>query len=702
MDFFRRLRLATKILLPVIAVLVVFLGFLTWQIKDRTSEAILAVATRELESTAGQYGESVGSFFNASVAKAEGFAQTIRSALERRTPMTREIYIDLLWGLFEHNDRFVGGGTAWEPNTFFSQTDADYANTLGSNSKGRFIPYLVPGSPVVLLEDTLDQDEYYAVPKRENRSHLTDPYMYPVLGKDVLMTTASGVIRGPDGAFRGVVTIDVLLDTIVEIVNGIKIYDTGRASVITQDGLVVAHPEARYTQTPTRIFDINQVSDQAGLRSALSRGVSFSETHDLSGIEKIYYYYPIRIEATGQIWYLATEVPTSEVFAAATHIAYVTLALCLGTIVLVAGVVFAVVRISVKPIGELAVFSREIANGNMEAQIDDRSFGGEVRDLSTALKSMLSFLLSNVKTQVQSRDEATRRESEIVRQKANAEALTADFRRSSVEVLGGVEMGSVGLVKDAKEMQEASLVLKQQTATVASGSERASMSVENVASAAEELSASIREIGRQVDHSSQLSATTMEDARATNDIVQGLVAASGKIGEVVQLINDIASQTNLLALNATIEAARAGESGKGFAVVANEVKSLANQTAKATDEISSQIGAVQDSTQRAVGAINVIVERIDELSHVSSAIAGAVQEQSAATQEIAGSVQAAAAATHEVTASIARAVEAAATTEQTADRVLNTAVDLGHKASGMKESVEHFVGGLEKALNPKT
>ena len=194
-----------------------------------------------------------------------------------------------------------------------------------------------------------------------------------------------------------------------------------------------------------------------------------------------------------------------------------------------------------------------------------------------------------------------------------------------------------------------------------------------------------------VEQSNQASKSASEEASRTNETVKGLAESSAKIGEVVNLINDIAAQTNLLALNATIEAARAGEAGKGFAVVANEVKHLANQTAKATEEISGQIGTVQSQTRNAVEAIGLIVKRIEDISHISTTIASAVEEQSAATAEIAGNVQQVAQSTSLVNQSIGEVSDAAIATGAASQQVLSSAQSLSMEAEHLKGVVTSFL-----------
>jgi len=274
------------------------------------------------------------------------------------------------------------------------------------------------------------------------------------------------------------------------------------------------------------------------------------------------------------------------------------------------------------------------------------------------------------------------------------QSLTSAFDRAVTQGMDTVAVASTGLESTAQSMAANADRTSHQASGLAAATEQASASVQSVASAAEELSASIKEISRQVEQSSAISRTASEEANRTNATVQGLAQSSTRIGEVVKLINDIASQTNLLALNATIEAARAGDAGKGFAVVANEVKSLANQTARATDEISAQIGAVQAATREAVSAIAGIVGRIGEINQIAGAIASAVEAQSAATAEIARNVQQAATGTGQVSANIGAVTLAAAETGSAAADVLTSARALSRQAADLKGVVGTFLNDV--------
>ncbi len=296
-------------------------------------------------------------------------------------------------------------------------------------------------------------------------------------------------------------------------------------------------------------------------------------------------------------------------------------------------------------------------------------------------------------------------ESEQVEQEKRAEEekrrtmnkMADDFQASVGGVVDTVSSASTQLQSSAQSMTSTSEQTSSKATAVAAASEEASTNVQTVASAAEELSSSISEISRQVSQSTEISGTAVKAAEQADEMVQGLAMSAQKIGEVVELITDIADQTNLLALNATIEAARAGEAGKGFAVVASEVKNLANQTAKATEEISSQIGGIQGATADSVKAIQGITKTIGEISEISTAISAAVEQQGAATSEIARNVEQAASGTNDVSSNIGSVTEAASEAGQSAEQVLNAANELSQQSEKLKAEVDKFMAQVRSA-----
>jgi methyl-accepting chemotaxis protein len=367
--------------------------------------------------------------------------------------------------------------------------------------------------------------------------------------------------------------------------------------------------------------------------------------------------------------------------------------LLIAALAFAVGCMMAVRRRVLAPLQVIKTAMLKVANGDLtaEAPFSDRT--DEIGALAGALATFKANAVEKVRIEDEQRDrhgQATQRQKTIEASIVAFEAQIGDALKSLMDAAGQMRSTS-------DEMSAISHKTNSQVASAAQASEEASTNVQTVAASSEELSASINDISRQVTHAAGIAGRAVDETKQTDGTVQGLAESAERIGEVVKLINDIAGQTNLLALNATIEAARAGEAGKGFAVVASEVKSLANQTAKATEEISAQIAAVQKVARDAMDAIKGIGNTIGEVSAVATSIASAVEEQGAATQEITRNTQEAARRTRDASANITGVTAGANATGAAAQNVKSAAETLGLRTDQLRRQVDDFLATIRAA-----
>lgn len=347
-----------------------------------------------------------------------------------------------------------------------------------------------------------------------------------------------------------------------------------------------------------------------------------------------------------------------------------------------------------RPIRALEAAMRDIASGNHGIAVPGANRRDEIGSMAVAVEVFKDGL--GEAEQLRTARESQRERAQTERREA-MQTLAVRFESGVGAVADAVSSAAGELRVTAQSMSSTAEESMRQTETVAHASEEATQSAHAVAAAIEELNASISEIAQQVNESARVAGTAASQAEVTNREVQGLAVAAQKIGDVVRLISEIAAQTNLLALNATIEAARAGDAGRGFAIVASEVKALATQTSKATDEITAQVSAIQNATQSSVTSIQGITSTISQVNEIASAIAAAVEEQAAATLEIARNVAEAARGTGEVSENISGVSAAARDTGQAANRVVESAADLSRSGIELKEQVKTFLAEVRTA-----
>jgi methyl-accepting chemotaxis protein len=346
------------------------------------------------------------------------------------------------------------------------------------------------------------------------------------------------------------------------------------------------------------------------------------------------------------------------------------------------------VRSITNPLSLITSLMGRLAQGDREITVPFTEKGDEVGKLARALDIFRRQAIA-LEQQAEEQRQAEVRNVELLA--AERRSIAGKFEARVMDLITGSFASSSDMHGTAKNMSNVANEALSQASSAATAAAAATANVQTVASASEELYTSISEISRQVAESARISNDAAKETQRINAMMADLSASAGRIGEVVKLVNDIASQTNLLALNATIEAARAGDAGKGFAVVAGEVKSLATQTAGATDEITTQISAVQAGTDRAVQAIRNIGTVIEQVRQIASGIASAVQQQGVATQEISRSVSQAASGTNQVSTNVSGLTKAAAATETVAKKVLTVAGDQASYAERLRSEITDFL-----------
>jgi len=397
----------------------------------------------------------------------------------------------------------------------------------------------------------------------------------------------------------------------------------------------------------------------------------------------------LRVEGTR-----ATDDAQASVVATIARVSFMLMVMS-GVIVLIGIVVsWGLARSITNPIVNMVGVLKKLAAHDHSFEIPDTTRRDEIGQMAAAAQVFKNGMieadrLRAERTEVEQRTAAQR--------KADMNRLAGDFEAAVGKIIETVSVASNELEASAGTLTTTADRGQELTTIVAGASEEASANVQSVASATEQMSSSVDEISRQVQESANIAREAVDQARKTNEHVSQLASAASRIGDVVELINTIAGQTNLLALNATIEAARAGEAGRGFAVVASEVKALAEQTAKATGEISQQITGIQDATNHSVDAIRAISGTIGRMSEICATIASAVEEQGAATREISRNVQQAAQGTKEVSANIIDVQHGANQTGTASSQVLSAAKSLSSENNRLKKEVEKFLSTVRAA-----
>ncbi len=657
-------------------------GYAGWSSFHQATEDAERTVQAVVDGTARQ----VTNYIQPAIDVAETTARAVEGARQAGVPRTA--LAELGSSVIHANQRFVGVTIAFEPNGYDGRDAEFIGQKPQQDEQGRYVPYYfnkadgTVGIEPLIMTVEAGIEGWYLAPLKNGRTTLVPPYIYPVEGKDVLMSTVSVPIMG-DGKGIGIATVDFDMTKLQQALAEIKPLGAGDVMLVSDVGTWASNADSKSLGQP--VADGDPVKAWLGAQGPI-------EASDDAGYR--YFVTPVVFHGPAETWKLVVRVPEAAIVGPAIRSAQVNAAVIVAILLGGVALFWWMGGAMARPIVGLASLTRAIANGELDREVSGVERKDELGDLSRAVAVLRDGQVE--RRRLAEQQEEGKRNAEAERKRVMldlANRLDANVKR----VLGSVEMSMKGLQDDAQSMNRLAVESSQQVVAVSSATQQASANVQTVAASSEELSASIAEISGQVAKSTTVAHDAVSEIDQANATMSELVDSSQKIGAVIRLINDIAEQTNLLALNATIEAARAGEAGKGFAVVASEVKNLANQTSKATEEITGQISTMRSATDEVAKAMGNVTTTIQQVNEISSSIAAAVEEQSAATREISANAQQAAAGTHQVSDSIGAVADAATQTGAAANRVLGATETLAAETAALAHEVEEFIAQIRSA-----
>jgi methyl-accepting chemotaxis protein len=695
---FKNYSITTKLMLgsliSLFGVLVIGVAVITFRASNLTEDASVYTARQvALKEVA-----LVQSNFNIAQTAAKDIAQ-VSETLVNNGNFDRKLHERVIHDMLKSNPVVNGLWSVYLPDKFDGR-DADFANFDAlHDASGQFRPYYfrkpdgsIDGEPTSPVSLDKQQDASWFFNSYNKRGFsVSRPYTYEAGGNTVVAISFSMPIMR-NGEVVGVAGSDMSTMEIARSLMASKPFETGNVYMISENGIWLAHANPAFLGKNIDETHAN-AADYAALKEILKnrKGVTLEGYSEALQSDVVREIYPLHISGAEGALYIVANIPTSTIFETA-H-AITTLIIAVGVVLMLALAIVLWItgrKVIRTPIAATIQTIQSLMGGDYNTRIDFTDRNDEIGEINKALVVFKEASLEREKMAAAQQAEDTKR----LRRAEKMEQLINTFSNSVGTLMQSMGGALHGLNDAAQSLSTSAQQTSGQSTAVAAASEQASANVETVAAASEELFASVREIGRQVESSSQIASHAVTQATDTNDKIEGLARSASQIGEVVKLINDIANQTNLLALNATIEAARAGEAGKGFAVVANEVKSLANQTARATEDITQQIQGIQTETTDAVGAIQKITRTIEDMNAITSSISAAVEEQGAATQEISRNVQEASQGTQEVSSNIAGVSTAANTTKDASDSVFVSAKQLQDEADRLQRDVDDFLTGI--------
>ncbi|SNY90748.1 methyl-accepting chemotaxis sensory transducer with Cache sensor [Cohaesibacter sp. ES.047] len=702
---FSRMMITTKMLVASIATLTIVLAIGIAVIAWQSSSITQNLSLEQARSIAKREAAEVKNTLEYGLVSASNMTHAL-AALKEQKDVSREVWTAILQKTLQNNNKLSGTWGAVIGDKLDGK-DGKFINTEHHDASGIWRPYFFRnpngsiGFRTISDMDTKSEGElaWFYGAYNSGKPYMTDPYSWDMGGRTVVGVSIGIPIKDGSGDTIGVAGTDLILTDLSEMLASEKPLGTGSVHLLSKSGKWVAHHDQSLLG---KDWAEQRASADLEHKSAVLNAVksaspySYEGHSNTLGEDVVRIIEPVTFGDTGQAMALVINVPIKTLSADSQHILNAVLLVGLVLMLATGGALFIVGRSVIsRPLTTTIESIRALVNRDYNVKLSYLDRQDEIGQINQALEV---FRDSSQKAEQLSHEQEQEQREQIKRAE-QVNTLAHEFDKQISGLLQTV-------ARSVDELTSASITLtngaddtSKRSNAVAAASEEATTNVETVASAAEELFSSVNEIDRQVGQSNQIAENAVTQALHTNEKIEGLSTAANRIGEVVSLITDIAEQTNLLALNATIEAARAGEAGKGFAVVAAEVKELANQTSKATDEISQQIQAVQSETNGAVNAIKAITDTIEQMNQIATAISEAVQQQGLATKEIAQNIQEASTGTKEVSNNIVGVSNSANETGSAARMVNQSASNLKVEADSLSHDVQKFLADIRNTVS---
>ncbi|SCY89175.1 methyl-accepting chemotaxis sensory transducer with Cache sensor [Desulfoluna spongiiphila] len=636
------------------------------------------MARTEAEEKTLEIASNHGQMIKSELDRAMDVVRTVAHALEGikmgETAPDRDQINAMLKNMLRQNPDFIAIDTCWEPNALDGR-DAEFIGVAGHDDTGRFVPYWNRGTGSIEVEPLVnfDTEAWYQDPKKTGKEIITEPYVYPVGGKDVLMATVVAPIM-VDGRFLGIVAVDIALDTFGKMMEKVKPFGTGYGYLVSSGGYTVAHPVKE--MVGKNVEEIITGKDQAPFLRALKNGEIYAlEREAVKGGQATFQVLaPITVGKTDTPWAIGIVIPFDKVMEGAVHLRNTSIVIGLtGFLLLVAVVWFIAIVLVVKPINGVVHGLRDIAEGEGDLTLRlPVNTQDEIGQLSSWFNNFIEKL------------------QRIVGDLAGQAGAMEGASGALLTVAGDLSTRADNTSERATSVSSAAEEMTTNINGVAASMEQTSSNSDMVATAAEEMTATIGEVAKQSETARSISEKAVRQAGDASTKMARLGEAASAIGSVTEAISEISEQTNLLALNATIEAARAGEAGKGFAVVAGEIKALANQTADATRDIKARVDGIQNITGESVADIEQVTHVISEVNDIVGTIATAVEEQSVATREIAANISQASQGIQEVNGMVAQSSVVITEITQEITEVNTNATDISESSSQVHGSAEEL------------